>query len=108
MSDVDAPDDPTSESAPASPPPPGRGREFREEAALLRLVGLLGFGVVFGILVFFFGAVWLDRHLQLGGVLVAPGVLIGVLLSFYWTYLSIARHLKRFSPDTPDKGENRG
>jgi hypothetical protein len=104
--DVDAPEDRTSDAPP--PTPSRRQGDLREETALLRLVATLGLGVVLGIVVFFFGAVWLDRRLQLGGALVAPGVVIGVLLSFYWTYLSIARHLKRFGPDTPDKGESRG
>lgn len=106
MNGVDAPQEPNPETRPA--PAHRAGTDPQEVGALLRLVASLGVTVALAIVSFFFGSLWLDRRLQFGGVLVAPGVLIGVLLSFIWTYLSIARHVKRYGPDSPDKGETRG
>ena len=70
--------------------------------ASLRLVGALGLTVVALITGCFLGGLWVSRRYGLGMFPVAAGVVVGVVLSFVWTYQRLVHHLAR-----PGRGSER-
>ncbi len=81
----------------------------REELGeLLKLFSSLGITLAFGIVAFFLLGVWLDRRLpawgyETRGLGRIVCLLFGLGMSVYWSYLRIARHLKKFDQgDKPD------
>ena len=83
---------------------PNHGQDNANEMMeLLRLVGILGLTMVLGISTFFGLGLLAERYLALHGVGIILGLLAGVVLSLYWTYNRIARHLDRFAPNHRNK-----
>ena len=68
--------------------------------ASLRLVGALGLTVVALITGCFLGGLWVSRRYGLGMLPVIAGVVMGVVLSFVWTYQRLVRHLAAPVPGT--------
>lgn len=74
--------------------------------ASLRLVGALGLTVVALITGCFLGGLWVSRRYELGMLPVIAGVVVGVALSFIWTYQRLVAHLAPPAPGTG--GRDRG
>lgn len=79
----------------------------REEMGeLLRLFSALGITVALGITGFFLAGLWADRALTAEGWKTyglgrVGGVVLGLGLSFYWAYLRIVKHLRKYEPPAP-------
>ncbi len=80
----------------------------REELGeLLKLFSSLGITMAFGIVAFFLAGMWVDRQLTgMGHPTRGAGrivfLLAGLGMSVYWSYLRIARHLKKFDAKDRD------
>ncbi len=64
----------------------------KEILKYLQLIGQLGFLAIISLLIFFFIFLYLDRLFNTGGLLLLPGIILGIISGFLVAY----RHLKKF------------